>query len=104
MKLFSYYFIFLLVGLPLIMTIVHMANLPAEAKLELTETAKTLNGRIYSVRIDCNTGGDDHIVRIHGRSKEEARHKIQDQVERCDVEVLETVSGPIWKEVLRSVF
>ena len=103
MRLFGLY-LFMLVGLPLVMTILHVANLPDDTKQQLTETAKTLTGHIYTVRIDCNTGSDEHIVRVHGRSKEEARNKIQDRLERCDVEVLETSKDPIWKEALRSAY
>ncbi len=102
MKLIGLY-LFMLFGLPLIMTIVHVTNLPDNEKLELTEAAKTLNGRIYTIRIECNKGRNDHIVRVYGQSREEARNKIHDRLERCDVEVLETSKDLIWKEALRSV-
>jgi hypothetical protein len=90
------------VGLPLVMFAVHMATLSEGEKQDLTEAAKDLNGRIYTARIVCGRGRKPHLVRVHGRSRDDARQKIESQVRRCDVEMLETESDPIWQEALRS--
>ncbi len=102
MKSILLYGFFLFVGLPLIMFSVHVATLPEEKKQELSEAAKDLNGRIYTARITCGRGRSEHVMRVHGRSRDDAKRKVEAQLQRCDVEMLETESAPIWQEALRS--
>jgi hypothetical protein len=104
MKFSILYGCFLLVGLPLIMFIVHIATLPNDAKRDLTDSAKDFNGRIYTARIDCKRGRGDHFVRVHGRNRDDARRKIQGQVRRCDVELIKTASDSVWQKTLRSAY
>ena len=101
MKSLVLYGFFLFVGLPLVMFLGHIATLPEEAKQDLAEAGRELNGRIYTARITCNRGRE-HVMRVHGRSRADARRKIEAQVRRCTVEILETASGPIWQKALRS--
>lgn len=82
----------------------HIATLPDDAKQELTEATKDLNGRIYTARILCGRGRRDHVVRVHGRSRDDARRKIKAQVRQYEVEVSETASAPIWQKALRSAY
>lgn len=98
------YLFFLFFGLPLAVFAMNIATLSDDAKQDLTEAAKDLNGRIYTARINCKRSRNDHFVRVHGRSPDDARRKIQTQVRQCDVEILETASEPIWQKALRSVF
>lgn len=82
----------------------HIATLPENAQQELSEVAKDLNGHIYTARISCGRGSSDHIMRVHGRSREDALSKIEAQLRRCDVEILEAEGAPVWQRALRSAF
>lgn len=103
MKFFSLFRLFLLMGLPLIGFTVHMATLSDEDKHGLSEAAKDLDGRIYRVRIDCQRGIEPHIMRVHGRSPDAAKSKVQAQLPRCDVVLLDGASEPIWQKALRTL-
>ncbi len=104
MKFFSLFRLFLLLGLPLIGFTVHMATLSDEAKHGLSEAAKDLNGRIYQVQIACKRGSEPHVMQVHGRSPDEAKRKVEAQLPRCDVVLLDGASEPIWQKALRSLF
>ena len=101
MKYFVLYGFFLFVGLPLIMLSVHIATLAEDDKQKLSEAAKDLNGRLYTARITCGRSGQDHVMRVHGRSRDDARRKIESQFRRCRVEMLDGESAPIWQKALR---
>lgn len=103
MKYVALYLVMLFVGLPLAMSAIHLVTLPEDDRHDLAEAAKDLNGRIYQARISCNARHDAHVMRVHGRDREDARRKLQDRLPRCDVELLEGESDPIWKEAIRSV-
>lgn len=102
MKYVSLYLFFMFIGLPLVMMTHHVATLPEEAQHDLADAVKDLNGRIYQARISCHARRDDHIMRVHGRNPEDALRQLQDQLPRCDVEILDGASDPIWKEAVRS--
>ena len=104
MKSLFLYGCFLFIGLPMIIFSVHLATLPEEAKHGLAEAAKDFNGRIYTARISCGRGRQDHVMRVHGRTRDDARRKITAQLRTCNVEILETASAPIWQKALRSAF
>ena len=104
MKTILLYVFFLFVGLPLVMFFVHLATMPDDARQDLAEAAKELNGRIYTARIDCGRGRREHVVRVHGRTRDDARRKIEARVPRCDVEMMKNASAPIWQEALRSTY
>ena len=101
MKYFAFYLFALFVGLPMVMFGAHIATLPEEDRRDLNETVKDLNGRIYKARITCPRSGSDHVMRVHGRSREEARRKVAGQLRNCDVEMLDGASAPIWREAVR---
>ncbi len=101
MKYLILYGVVLFVGIPLVMLSTHIATLPDDAKEDLVETAKDLNGRIYTARISCGRGSQDHIIRVHGRSREDARNSLEEQLRKCSVEILEGESEPIWQKALR---
>lgn len=102
-QLFVYLFL-LFVGLPMVMFGTHLATLPDEQRQELNEAAKDLNGRIYKARITCSRSSEPHVMRVHGRTRDDARRKIQRQLRNCDVEILEGASAPIWQKAIRDSF
>ena len=104
MKYVLLYGLFLFVGLPMIMFTTHIVMLPDDQKQALAETAKDLNGRIYQARISCGRGSDDYIHKVHGRDPEDARRKMADQLPKCDIEIMDSGSAPIWLEAWRSAF
>lgn len=106
MKWLLIYGCILFVGLPLVLFSTHVATLPEDAKTDLSEAAKDFNGRIYNARIICRGGRGEreHVMRVHGRSREDARQKIERQLKRCNVEILDGESAPIWQEALRSIY
>lgn len=104
MKSLLMYGAFLFIGLPTIMLTAHLATLSETEKQGLTEAAKDMKGRIYRVRIDCGRTGNDHVMRVHGRSRDDARRKIEARLSNCNVEMLEGESAPIWQEAIRSAY
>ena len=104
MKYFIVYLFLLFVGLPVVMFSTYLVTLPNEARHELNEAAKDLNGRIYKARIYCPRSRSEHVMRVHGRSRDDARRKVANQLPRCDVEILDGASAPIWREAVREAF
>ena len=101
MKYLVLYLFILFVGLPMVMLGTHVATLPDGEKQALEEAGRDLNGRIYKARIHCPRSDQEHVMRVHGRSRDEARRKVQQQLRHCDVEMLDGASAPIWQEALR---
>ena len=104
MKHFVLYLLLLCVGLPIVMFGAHVATLPEDARRDLKEAGEDRNGRIYNARIYCPRSDREHVMRVHGRSREEARRKVAGQLRNCDVEMLDGASAPIWQEAVREAF
>ena len=101
MKYLVLYLFILFVGLPMVMLGTHVATLSDGEKQALEEAGRDLNGRIYKARIYCPRSDQEHVMRVHGRSRDEARRKVEQQLRNCDVEMLDGASAPIWQEALR---
>lgn len=103
MKHVVLYFGFLFIGLPVLMFVGHIATLPNDERQQLSEVVEDLKGHIYTARIDCK-GGGEHVLRVHGRSRDDALSKLEAKARRCDVEIIDVDSEAIWKKALRSAF
>ncbi len=104
MKYIALYLFLLFIGLPMVMFGTHLATMPDADRQKLRETAKDLNGRIYRARIYCPRSKNEHVMRVHGRTRDDARRKVQRQLQNCDVEILEGASAPIWQKAVRDAF
>ncbi len=104
MKYIVFYLFVLFVGLPAVMFGAHIATMPDEDRQKLGEAAKDLNGRIYRARIYCPRSKSEHVMRVHGRTRDDARRKVQRQLQNCDVELLDGASAPIWQKAVREAF
>lgn len=94
----------LFIGLPLVMMTGHIATMPEDEKEALVEAGKDIAGNIYRARIDCGSHSEPQVMRVHGRSAEDARGKIEAQLRRCSVEILEGETVPLWQEAIRSAY
>ena len=103
MKYLVLYGLFLFVGLPVIMTSVHLSTLDEPERRELSEGVRDLNRRIYTARIICD-GQPDHVMKVSGRTRESARRRLQDQLQRCNVVLEPGQSAPIWQEAIRPTY